>query len=206
MRTVTLERPSKELSGHWQPVASLGVSAYDVWQENPKSERFIGELPQLQGWQSHSPTEALLPEVFECHSLTRGKVVRLSVVRDVVIQFQRLSGALDSIAQRQPDWDGDDGIAPSPEALSEAQAFLAFLKKEGGLPQSVYSPGDGEINFEWRASRRFTEVGFNGDKTVSWFHRDTNGELFGDEDFNPNSIPENSKLLQVLGISDASAG
>ncbi|MDX3977025.1 hypothetical protein [Shinella sp.] len=203
MRTVTLEPPSEDLGHHWQPLGSLGGSAHDVWQEAPKAERFTGGLVLPKEWQNHSPTEAFLAEAFECHSLTKGKVVRLSLVRDGMQQFKRLSETLESIAKRQPNWDGNDGLAPSADALTEARAFLTFLKGRGGLPQNLYSPGDGEINFEWRASRRFTEVGFNGDRTISWFHRDAHGELFGDEDFNPNNIRENSSLLQVLGISDA---
>jgi hypothetical protein len=202
MRTLTLEKPSEDSRFKRSHIASQGNSSFDVWPEDTASLRSAAELLPLPGWRNHSPTEGVLADALKIHSPTQCNVVKGYFVSSAMRLFARLLDDLTRIASRLPNWDGDDGVAPSPEAMHEAIAFLDFLKDTGGLPQCVYSPGDGEINFEWRAARRFTEVGFNGDKTVSWFHRDAQGELFGDEAFDPSNIWENRDLLQVLGIAD----
>ncbi|MHA4733307.1 hypothetical protein [Ensifer adhaerens] len=122
---------------------------------------------------------------------------------DHMRRAKQLLSELVRFSARKDDWDGDDGIAPTAETLAEARAFLNFLALAGGVPQSTYSPGDGEINFEWRAAKRFTEVGFNGDGTVSWFHRDASGEIFRDEPFDRQDVRKNTELLKILGVEDA---
>ena len=122
---------------------------------------------------------------------------------DQMRRAKQLLSELTRFSARKDDWDGDDGVAPTAETLAEARAFLNFLSFAGGVPQSTYSPGDGEINFEWRAAKRFTEVGFNGDGTVSWFHRDASGEIFRDEPFDRRDVRKNTELLKILGVEDA---
>ncbi|MDX0946209.1 hypothetical protein GOD93_11085 [Sinorhizobium medicae] len=131
-------------------------------------------------------------------SSTLGRVYHLDQLR----RAKRLHAEIDGFAGRKNDWDGDDGIAPTAATLSDARAFLNFLARAGCVPQSTYSPGDGEINFEWRASKRFTEVGFVGDGSVSWYHRDASGEIFRDEPFDQCDIRKNAELLKILGVED----
>jgi hypothetical protein len=87
-------------------------------------------------------------------------------------------------AARQPNWDGMDGIAPRPDAIADALAFIDGLPIRCPMPDEVFAPGDGEVMFQWRRSRIFIEVGFFGDDMISWFARIADRQpLHGDEAF-----------------------
>ncbi|MBB4253012.1 hypothetical protein [Rhizobium sp. BK008] len=148
------------------------------------------------GWSAPALSESSIEDFLDIP--TRANVLHIAHLRSL----KGLVKEIDRFSQRAVDWDGDDGVAPNAEAVSEAKLFLAFLSNSGCLPQSTYSPGDGEINFEWRAAKRFTEVGFSGDGMISWFHRDAHKEIFSDEPFDKSDISKNHQLLKVLGVED----
>jgi hypothetical protein len=197
MSTLTLARPT-ECYPNGITVTAI-VDKYGDFFEDEVSP-VVEFRKNLTKWDENSPT-AYFSGIFDVGSPTRLVVDRDSPPSTQDPDFVRLIARLKEIANRKPDWDGDDGHAPTSTALGDAHKFLSFLLPRGGLPKSVYAPGDGEINFEWIATRRITEVGFSGDGTVSWFHRDDSGEKFGDERFDADSIERNTQLLEILGVS-----
>ncbi|NKK72465.1 hypothetical protein GFM13_19165 [Rhizobium leguminosarum bv. viciae] len=153
-------------------------------------------------WPKPSPTSVQESSSEEVATVTEGRVTTMRLMENVEQRYSYFQKQLQTIASRQIDWDGDNGRAPSARATEDAQVFLAFLRRHCSLPHSIFAPGDGEINFEWKARKRFTEVGFIGDGTVSWYHRDSAGEIFRDEDFDASHLEANVDLLKVLDIDD----
>jgi hypothetical protein len=87
-------------------------------------------------------------------------------------------------AARAPDWDGMDGIAPRPDAVADALAFIDDLPDDISIPPKVYAPGDGEVMFQWLKPGTLIEVGFYGDDTISWYTRiPGRSDLYGDDEF-----------------------
>jgi hypothetical protein len=104
--------------------------------------------------------------------------------------------AIDEFAARQPNWDGFGGRAPSEEAIADAKSFLRSLPSSL-MPDHTFAPGDGEIAFQWRREQLFIEIGFFGDRTVSWFVRRPKETAHGDDVYdraNPR-IPETLALV-----------
>lgn len=200
MRTLTVTEQPDHFSSISQPLEN----DWDwIWKNDWATSFDISiagpiEFEHLEfGWDSPAVSAKSVTAILE-EAPTRNNVFHIDHAR----RAKRLFDQLDRFAARKPDWDGDDGIAPSRETLAEARAFLSFLRLTGCVPHTTYAPGDGEINFEWRAARRFTEVGFSGDGTVSWFHRDADGEICRDEPFDLLDIRQNADLLKVLGVED----
>lgn len=87
-------------------------------------------------------------------------------------------------AARAPNWDGMDGIAPKPDAVADALAFIDDLPDDISIPLRVYAPGDGEVMFQWLEPGTLIEVGFYGDDTISWYMRiPGRRDLYGDDEF-----------------------
>lgn len=155
-------------------------------------------------WARPSPTA--VPETMsdDIATVTEGRVTAVRLADDIEQRYSQFQKQLQRIATREANWDGADGKAPSQRAMQDAEAFLAFLRNHCSLPHTIFAPGDGEINFEWKAKRRFTEVGFIGDASVSWYHRDDTGEIFRDEGFDATHFEANVDLLKALDIYDGS--
>ncbi|WP_271025568.1 hypothetical protein [Rhizobium sp. RCAM05973] len=201
MSTVTLVRPTEGFSTGITVAPADDVLDGTLIGDDALMGEFVDTESLMGGWSTKSPT-AVTSIFFDFLPPTRFQMLpRKRPANTEDPEFVRLMSRINEIANRKPDWDGDDGRAPTAQALKEACDFLRFLLLQGALPKSVYSPGDGEINFEWTATHRITEVGFSGDGAISWFHRDSSGEKFGDEPFDADSIERNAELLQVLGVS-----
>jgi hypothetical protein len=115
-----------------------------------------------------------------------------------------LKQAIATYAARLPNWDGIGGIAPSPDAIADSLTFVNQLSKSIELPDNVYAPGDGEVLFQWRRSGIFIEIGFFGDKTISWYARVSDTEVtYGDDPFDRaqnENLPE--ALKDALHVVD----
>lgn len=58
------------------------------------------------------------------------------------------------------DWDGDDGIAPTEDAISHARTFLKQIRALSIKAPSCFISGDGEIGFRWIKDGRFASAAF----------------------------------------------
>ncbi|RUM00194.1 hypothetical protein [Rhizobium chutanense] len=175
--------------------AAVSEAVIASWGFLIEAPRVLAMREDRYGWLAPALSESSI-EDFD--TPTRANVFHIAHIRSL----KRLMNDIDRFAQRTVDWDGDDGVPPTAAAVLEAKSFLSFLSHSGCLPQNTYAPGDGEINFEWRAAKRFTEVGFSGDGMISWFHRDAHQEFFSDEPFDKCNISKNLQLLKVLGVED----
>ncbi|WP_342361380.1 hypothetical protein [Terrarubrum flagellatum] len=114
----------------------------------------------------------------------------------------RLQSKIQKYAKRKADWDGDDGIPPSANAVRDALAFLDYAEIEFSIPSAVYAPGDGEVMFQWRNADAFIEVGFYGDNTISWYFRGAKGGVdHADDQFSRDQMeipPRLSAYLEAL--------
>jgi hypothetical protein len=66
------------------------------------------------------------------------------------------------------DWDGEDGVAPSKEATSDALAFLELLPLNSTLPRTTVS-GDGEVGLYWKTPNAYIDIGFLGDGQIRYY-------------------------------------
>ena len=108
---------------------------------------------------------------------------------DKIIQF----------SHRNPDWDGNDGVAPNNTAVHESMAFIKYLQKMNiTMPTEVFSSGDGEICFEWKIHDNILEVGFIGNGMISWFYCDGKQDVCTDEEFCVDDIGMNTELMKIM--------
>lgn len=68
------------------------------------------------------------------------------------------------------DFAGNDILNPSPDTVREALRFLDLLPRWSPLP-TVGRADDGEINFFWRRTGVFIDVGFYGDGNLYYLAR-----------------------------------
>jgi hypothetical protein len=124
----------------------------------------------------------------------------LVVVDRLTDRIDDLLGRIEAFLKRQKDWDGRGGIAPNSEAAAEARAFLKYLLgRNNSLPQTVHSPGDGEIAFQWRRDLALIEVAFNGSRSISWYAEVVSGHpAHGDQLFEINSVALDERLNEAL--------
>lgn len=114
---------------------------------------------------------------------------------------ERLKRRIEQFAERADGWDGDDGRAPTKDAQLDSMKLLELLPA-GFLPKAVYSPGDGEVLYQWERKDAFIEIGFYGDGTISWYLRRGNGvEEHGDDPFDRDQPVLNRSLEMILGVS-----
>jgi hypothetical protein len=116
-------------------------------------------------------------------------------------QKQLLLQRIATFAERPKGWDGDDGIAPSGEAITDAIAFLEALSDEFSLPNATFAPGDGEIIYQWRNRIAFIEVGFCGDGTISWYAKTGDGSAkHNDSVFTRNNVSLDNELMAAIRL------
>ena len=58
------------------------------------------------------------------------------------------------------DWDGDDGVPPSKDALDAADKFVKTASEQGVAPPKPYISSDGEIGLTWRSGNRYATASF----------------------------------------------
>lgn len=101
-----------------------------------------------------------------------------------------------SFARYRADWDGYGGVAASEQTVRDAEAFYKLLAAAGpaALPSHVVMAGDGEIMMLWKSSPFYLSISFFGDKALSFYGRDADGEeYFGDD------LPLGNKLPPEIG-------
>lgn len=99
-------------------------------------------------------------------------------------------GDIRSFSDLKPGWDGYGGKPPSQQAIDDAIAFLGLLPFDCPEP-TVLPAGDGEIGFVWDIADAYIDVGFLGDRVLSYFARvgRDSAEVFGDVPFSGRGIP-----------------
>lgn len=154
----------------------LLVAAYDVpWTV------IIGLLAGLFFFLQRTSGMRALGKFFSMFEYTYA--VR-AVEADRAQSIRTIKQMIAGYAARAPNWDGMDGIAPRPDAIADALAFIDDLPDDVSIPLRVYAPGDGEVMFQWLEPRTFIEVGFYGDDTISWYTRVPGKPVsYGDDEF-----------------------
>ena len=102
------------------------------------------------------------------------------------------------LAYGNPHTDGtEDGFRPTRRAIEDALAFIDLLPATVLLP-NVALAEDGEINFYWRSSGLFIDVGFVGDGRMYFFANvdNYNIDLDGSVRSRDRSLPR--ELLDAL--------
>jgi hypothetical protein len=70
---------------------------------------------------------------------------------------------MDRLRRLSDGWAGEDSIAPTREAMADAQVFLAMAAAID-LPEPLISATDsGEVVFDWRMGGKKASVRFDGD-------------------------------------------
>lgn len=106
--------------------------------------------------------------------------------------------AIKEYANREKNWDGYDGIAPTPLAIEEAIYFLDLMNIEQKLPE-VCAAGDGEICFFWKNEKLYLELGFYGKDYYSYIFISENPDvLIDDISLKSDKIP--SKLITYIDL------
>ncbi|MFZ0572180.1 MAG: hypothetical protein WAM63_17050, partial [Rhodomicrobium sp.] len=114
-------------------------------------------------------------------------------------QQRLLLARIDSFERRVEGWDGSGGTPPNAEAVRDAKVFLLSLAADCALPSKTFAPGDGEVIFQWRQRGAFAEVGFYGDRTISWYARIPDKEpLHSDNPFIRERADEISADLRAV--------
>jgi hypothetical protein len=86
-----------------------------------------------------------------------------------VLVSERSELASEIMASRHlhKNWDGEGGMAPSKEAMSDALAFLELLPLNAKLPKTTIS-GDGEVGLYWKTPGGYIDIGFLGDGRIRY--------------------------------------
>jgi hypothetical protein len=94
-------------------------------------------------------------------------------------------------------WDGDDGVAPSGEAIADALSFIRLLPLRARLPKPMVA-GDGEVGFYWKSDDCYIDVGFFGNGTISYYgHAKREGfEVHDTTPYDRRALPKD--LLAVI--------
>ncbi|MCU7812244.1 MAG: hypothetical protein KZQ77_13560 [Candidatus Thiodiazotropha sp. (ex Notomyrtea botanica)] len=85
-----------------------------------------------------------------------------------------------SFSDLDNNWDGYGGEMPSKQAVYEAIILLKFFPRNA-LPTRVGLSGDGEISLIWDTRSLFADFGVVGDGKFSYFIKDNEGKLYGDD-------------------------
>lgn len=98
------------------------------------------------------------------------------------------------------DWDSEDGVAPSREAIDDALAFIRLIPLRATLPKPMVS-GDGEVGFYWKTDNVYIDVGFYGDNQISYYARAKaeNLEVEGPKPYSRKSIPKD--LIDIIRLA-----
>ena len=113
-------------------------------------------------------------------------------------KLQHCNKLLNSLDLR-PDWDGEDGRAPTKQDVDNAINFLDHIPPRGIMSARVAIAGDGEGGGDWRGGGICLEVGFN-DGEISFFAERNGTESGAEMDFK-DGIPEELKLLMSTYFS-----
>ena len=102
-------------------------------------------------------------------------------------------------------WDGEEGVPPSLNAVSDAINFLAKKPEDISLPYPQIA-ADGEVGLYWHKDEVFAEVGFYGDGTYSYYARYSRAGNIIDEGGGENCTIEDNEwpdgLLFILNKID----
>ncbi|MNF91786.1 hypothetical protein D3C84_744010 [compost metagenome] len=95
-------------------------------------------------------------------------------------------------------WDGYTAKVPVSGAIDDAEQFTSnLLPSDGFTLPTVTAASDGEVNFSWKNSLGYIDLGFYGDQTYSYYVRLQNGEeLLSDESPLSESLP--TKVIDII--------
>ena len=117
----------------------------------------------------------------------------------------KLDAKLLSYKKLSHGWDGEEGVSPSPNAVSDAINFLAKKPEDISLPYPQIA-ADGEVGLYWHTDEVFAEVGFYGDGTYSYYASYSRAGNIFDEDSGENCTIEDNewadRLLIILNKID----
>lgn len=109
---------------------------------------------------------------------------------------QKLIFTLRSYRTFEKNWDGYGGKPANQGAVEDALDFLKLLPKHITLPYSGLA-GDGEVDLIWDQENAFIDLSFSGDKTYSFYARNSAGiEKFGDNTPLSNTPP--TELIEII--------
>lgn len=74
-------------------------------------------------------------------------------------------------------WDGDKGLPPSREMVSDVLCFLDEMINDMNLPKPMLAI-DGEISLHWGNAKAHLDVVFVGNGTYSYFAKDKQGNKY----------------------------
>ncbi|MBX9660474.1 MAG: hypothetical protein K2X00_18095 [Nitrospiraceae bacterium] len=105
-----------------------------------------------------------------------------------------------SFANYCEDWAGEGSVAPSKEAIREAELFLRvhFAKATAQAPH-ISASADGEINLFWDHAGHYVDVGFIGDGSVTYY-----AKLVGGADFTGEAASSYDRLPEPVRRAIAS--
>ena len=106
-------------------------------------------------------------------------------------QRQTIQETILSFMSLKPGWGEPHYVPPKRRAIDDALRFLDRIPADCLLPH-VSPAGDGEVNFCWRKSGLFIDVGFYGDGKICYYARvDSMGlDTHDEKDFSHDDIPK----------------
>jgi hypothetical protein len=90
--------------------------------------------------------------------------------------YRALAMKIRSFQDLPENWDRDEGVAPQPETISNAIAFLGEAA-EYGSPPRVFVVGDGEVGLAWEAPDGYVQIGFHDNGEIVVIGRSADGLL-----------------------------
>ena len=92
------------------------------------------------------------------------------------------------------------GTPPSSDAIDDALRFVDLLPVDSPTPH-VSVADDGEINFFWRSSGVYVDVGFFGDGQIHYYARveDPSIDVDGSQPFSGRSLPRDLVIPITTG-------
>jgi hypothetical protein len=108
-----------------------------------------------------------------------------------------LLGRIRGLLDLAPGWDGYRAKIPAATAIDEAEQFTSnVLPADDFQLPTVTAAADGEVNFSWKNSLGYIDLGFYGDGSYSYYAKTAVGhEFMSDESSLTEHLPE-----QVLTI------
>jgi len=149
------------------------ISELDIFSPRSK-QKFISvehQTPQIFNPENMDNFRILVSEYDRLDTLSNTDSVDISLVQKISNPAIRdLYARLHEYLNLTDDWDGYGAIPPLRNAVQDAVNF--FIARPQGIPlPSPQIASDGEVGFYWRTEKVHAEVGFYGDRELSYYAR-----------------------------------
>ncbi len=103
--------------------------------------------------------------------------------------IKNLAKRVFSFSELKENWDGYNGSAPAPSAITDALKLIKMFP-ESELPERAGISSDGEISLFWEKKDLYADFGVEGNGTFTYFIKRYNKKYYGDDLNLSDGLPE----------------